>query len=132
MVVLAMYSGIGDFRHTGIQPFQWVEKQTWHAAPNRSDCSITRRDITALEEKPNVVAAGAEENLLVSFGSGRPYGLEERMFHISGEMKQRAPYGNSDQDPVQTMRRHLRWALGSATGALLTSIVTTIDLVELN
>lgn len=54
------------------------------------------------------------------------------MFHLSGETKEKAPYGNSEQEPVKTMHRHLKWALGNASGALLTSILTTIALVELN
>ncbi len=54
------------------------------------------------------------------------------MFHLSGETQEKAPYGNSEQDPVKTMHRHLKWALGSGSAALLTSIVSTIALVELN
>ena len=54
------------------------------------------------------------------------------MFHLTGETREKAPYGNSEHDPVKTMHRHLTWALGSASGALLTSILTTIALVELN
>ena len=54
------------------------------------------------------------------------------MFHLSGETTEKAPYGNSEKDLVGTMHRHLKWALGSASGALLTSILSTIALVELN
>jgi len=53
------------------------------------------------------------------------------MFHRIGGTKESAPCGNSEEDPIKTMHRHLKWALGSASTVLLVSITTTIVFVGL-